>query len=408
MTERPTPAAPSDGRARLAALAASDPVLRAARAVAGDDRVSLVGGAVRDALLDRPAEVDLDLVVEGDAPALARRLARRLSAPFQIHERFATAAIETGDGRRVDLTTARSERYAAPGALPDVAAGSLLGDLARRDFSVNAMAYRLTGPAAGELIDPHAGGADIERRLIRILRDDAFSEDPSRLVRAARYAARLGFALAPATAAAGQRTAPRLDPASARVAGEFGRLLGEPQAGTALAILRDLGVPWVSARPGPELTASFAALDAALALPGAPPVVAWAARLGAAVTALALDQMAVPGWARATARAAREGPALAAAIGQMARPSQVDAALRAAAPAAALTAAIADGGAVARWWAAEGAMAPSISGADLIAAGVPPGPAIGRALAEVRAALLDGEVGGRDEQLALALRVARG
>ncbi|MFN8124754.1 MAG: hypothetical protein U0237_20305 [Thermoleophilia bacterium] len=177
-----------------------------------DGPVAAVGGAVRDALLGRPHAHDLDLVVQGDALPLAARVARALGVRPVMHDRFGTATLELPHGEgHVDLITARRERYPHPGALPEVEPGSLGDDLARRDFTVNAIALWVSGPRAGVLEDPHGGAADLAAGCIRALRDGAFPEDPSRVVRAARYAGRLGFALEPATRAAAAAEAPRLD-----------------------------------------------------------------------------------------------------------------------------------------------------------------------------------------------------
>jgi tRNA nucleotidyltransferase (CCA-adding enzyme) len=105
-----------------------------------EGEVSVVGGAVRDALLGRPAGPELDLVVEGDALALAGRLGRELGGRVVAHPRFGTAAVELPHGAHLDVVTARRERYARPGALPEVAPGTLADDLARRDFTINAIA----------------------------------------------------------------------------------------------------------------------------------------------------------------------------------------------------------------------------------------------------------------------------
>jgi len=266
---------------------------------------------------------------------------------------------------------------------------------------VNAMALGLRGARAGELVDPHGGASDLAAGLLRAVRPDAFVEDPSRLVRAARYAARLDLALAPETEAAARAVAPALDLASARVAEELRRVLDEDGAAGALGVLRELGVPWVRA----GAAAAIAALGGAAAHSAAPAVPAWAMRLGAGVDADAVAVAALPGWARAIAAETVAGAGLAGRLSHAAAPSEIDRILRAAPPATAIGALAAGADAVAGWWASD--RAPSVTGADLVRAGVAPGPAIGRALAEVRAALLDGRVGSHDEQLALALRAAR-
>jgi tRNA nucleotidyltransferase (CCA-adding enzyme) len=369
--------------------------------------VSAVGGAVRDALLGVPHGPELDLVVEGDALALARRLGHELGARVMEHPRFGTAYIELPHGGHLDLVSARRETYAAPGALPTVAPGTIADDLARRDFTVNAMALRLSGAGAGELLDPHGGLRDLDAGLIRALRPDAFHEDPSRLVRAARYAARLRFALAPETEAAARAAAPRLDPSSARVGDELRRLLEEPDAGAALALLARLGVGWVAEPDADVLARRMAALDDALARPGAPEFPVWPLRMGEGLAPEAADRAAVPGWARALAAELRGGAGLARRLGSAAAPSQVDRLLRASPPAAAVGALSHGAEAVARWWAGDRDREPAVGGRDLVRAGVAPGPAIGRALAEVRAALLDGLVDSPEDELELALRVAR-
>lgn len=365
--------------------------------------VAAVGGAVRDALLGRPHAHDLDLVVEGDALALAARVARALGVRAVMHDRFGTATLELPHGEgHVDLITARRERYPSPGALPEVEPGTLEDDLARRDFSVNAMALWVSGPSAGRLEDPHGGAVDLRSGVIRSLRDGAFPEDPSRVVRAARYAGRLGFRLEPATRAAAAAHAPGLDWGAHRVAEELRRLLGEADPAAGLELLRDLGAPGI--RPG--AAAALTALDRALASGVAPGLPLWPLRLGAVLETDA-GAVAVPGWAAGLARELRAGADLARRITDAGTPSAVDGLLRAAPPATALGALAAGAGAVAEWWHGARSLELGIGGADLVAAGVAPGPAIGRALAAVRAAVLDGDVGGRDAQLALALHVAR-
>ena len=136
---------------------------------------------------------DLDFVVEGDAPALARDLAQRIGGRALIHNRFGTATVSLADAR-IDLVTARSEKYPTPGALPNVTASSIRDDLGRRDFSINAMALPLFG-TANDIFDPMGGRADLEQCLIRTLHSASFADDPTRLFRAVRYEQRLGFAL---------------------------------------------------------------------------------------------------------------------------------------------------------------------------------------------------------------------
>jgi len=168
----------------------------------GIPRLALVGGVVRDQLLHQRCErawsgvADLDWVVEGDAAALVAELVRQLGSEritnVQEHGSFSTVALQL-DGIPLDLATARQEHYPAPAENPVVRAGTLKADLARRDFTVNAMALDLV---AGELVDLHHGQEDLASGRLRFLHAGSVQDDPTRVIRAARYAARLGFQLA--------------------------------------------------------------------------------------------------------------------------------------------------------------------------------------------------------------------
>lgn len=162
-------------------------------------RAYLVGGFVRDAILGRAVN-DFDLVFEGDATKLGRVLARTYGGRVTVHEAFHTATWFVDDNDFVDLISARSETYEHPAALPTVQLGSLADDLRRRDFTVNAMALCLDEARFGELTDPLGGREDLRRGLIRGLHPRSFVDDPTRLFRAVRYAARYGFEIAPETA----------------------------------------------------------------------------------------------------------------------------------------------------------------------------------------------------------------
>lgn len=153
--------------------------------------VWLVGGPVRDALLERPS-TDVDLAVERGAADLAQSLADRLGGRSVEHAEFRTAAALLDDGEVVDVVTTRRESYPVPGALPRVRPGTIHDDLLRRDFSVNAMASELE---SGAIVDPAGGGADLGARLMRVLHDRSFLDDPTRIFRALRLASRLGFEL---------------------------------------------------------------------------------------------------------------------------------------------------------------------------------------------------------------------
>ena len=157
----------------------------------------IVGGRVRDLLLGSPG-IDMDLVVEGDALELVRALALDQGGEAVVHPRFGTATYRNGT-LRFDLATARTETYSRPGVLPDVRPGPIEEDLARRDFTVNAMALRLSPPDAGTLLDRFGSRQDVEEGLIRVLHDGSFVDDPTRIMRAIRYEQRLGFQIKPST-----------------------------------------------------------------------------------------------------------------------------------------------------------------------------------------------------------------
>ncbi|MGE5531929.1 MAG: poly-A polymerase, partial [Bacteroidota bacterium] len=161
-------------------------------AVASGLRAWLVGGAVRDALLGRDS-LDLDVAVEGEARQFAEAVAQEWGARMVAHDRFGTYIIEAGEWH-LDIATSRRETYARAGALPLVEPGSLDDDLRRRDFTINAMALPL-GADLDQLYDPLGGLRDLRQGLVRGLHPATFLDDPTRIIRAARYAARFGCRL---------------------------------------------------------------------------------------------------------------------------------------------------------------------------------------------------------------------
>jgi tRNA nucleotidyltransferase (CCA-adding enzyme) len=171
-------------------------LLRSAGAVADEigTRIYTVGGFVRDLLL-RYENLDVDLVVEGDGVAFAERLGVRLSAKVTSHRKFGTALLILPDGFRVDVATARTEYYEYPAALPTVEHSSIKMDLYRRDFTVNALAVCLNGARYGELLDFFGGQQDLRDKTLRIIHNLSFVEDPTRLLRAARFEIRFGLHL---------------------------------------------------------------------------------------------------------------------------------------------------------------------------------------------------------------------
>jgi len=154
-----------------------------------------VGGFVRDLLL-RNENMDIDVVVEGDGIGLARVLVREEKGDLRIHKKFGTATLNLPSGYRLDLATARLEYYDHPAALPRVEHSSLKLDLYRRDFTVNALAIHLNPLHFGELIDFFGGQKDLKERVIRVLHNLSFVEDPTRVFRALRFEQRIGFQIA--------------------------------------------------------------------------------------------------------------------------------------------------------------------------------------------------------------------
>jgi len=381
----------------------------------------LVGGAVRDLLRGERASIDIDVAIEGDAESAARELASRLGGEATVHGRFGTATVTApakapGDTLAVDLAATRRDYYPAPGALPEVEPAPLAADLERRDFSINAIAAALSEDALGRLEDPFGGAGDIDAGLVRVLHERSFSDDPGRLLRAARYVARLGFTVEPDTAVQAQAAidAGALATLSAaRVRDALLAMLAEPTAPGALALLHDWGADRAlhpslsfdselvaSAQLGSLETGADPALAALAALcSGAPDALEpWIRSLGLA--AAGRD---------AVIAAAAEASRLAAALAPELRASDIHA-LLAPQPPEALALALALGAPaepVLRFAGELSAVRLEISGADLLATGVPESPAIGSALAQTLRRKLDGELSSRDAELNAALAALR-
>ena len=151
-----------------------------------------VGGFVRDLLLYQQ-NLDIDVVIEGDGIEFAKSLAASLGGRVRAHEKFRTAVVILANGRKIDVATARLEYYKSPGALPTVETGSIKLDLYRRDFTVNTLAIRLNPDGFGTLIDFFSSQKDLKRKVIRVLHNLSFVEDPTRVFRAIRFEQRFGF-----------------------------------------------------------------------------------------------------------------------------------------------------------------------------------------------------------------------
>ena len=365
--------------------------------------IYLVGGPVRDLLLNLPPG-DLDIAAEGNAIDLAAHFAEATGNRLVRHARFGTATV-SGDGEHVDLATARSETYEAAGALPTVRPSTIDDDLHRRDFTVNAMALALNGTAAGRLLDPAGGRADLDAGLIRVLHTASFQDDATRILRAARYEARFGFRIEEATHDMLARDLPFLETISqARVHREFARTLLDREPERALMRLADLGALRTlhpSLRFDRELAAAFARLReiAPRAIPAAYwPLLTW--HVSGPATERVIARLALTGRQTDAVRALTE------VRGRMprsgARPSDI-ASLFAAHPAAAVWALAAAGSGAAReqahaYMTRYRNVRPLLRGDDLLALGIPPGKSVGEVLARLRAAKLDGEVKTRADE----------
>jgi tRNA nucleotidyltransferase (CCA-adding enzyme) len=206
------------------------------------DTLYIVGGFVRDLLLERPNQ-DIDLVVEGDAIALAQSLARRFGGRVRSHQRFGTAKWILEGSDELDFVTARTEFYTQATALPQVEPSSIKQDLHRRDFTINTLAIRLDRDHYGELLDFYGGEQDLRTGLIRVLHSLSFVEDPTRILRAVRLEQRLGFHIEPRT----RELIPNALGFLRRVSGERIRhelflLFQEPEPEAGLARMEELGI----------------------------------------------------------------------------------------------------------------------------------------------------------------------
>jgi tRNA nucleotidyltransferase (CCA-adding enzyme) len=372
---------------------------RIVAALAEEEAAYVVGGAVRDVLLGRSPR-ELDFVIEGDAVAVARRVATRLGGRVVVHDRFGTATVEA-PGAVFDLAGARRERYERPGALPEVELGaSLEEDLARRDFTVNAIALHL---ADGEIVALPGAREDLREGVLRVLHARSFVDDPTRLLRLVRYAARLGFSVHPSTdslAAAGVDFVAAVT--GARLGAELRLLLGEPLPDALVGLERHgLGRAVV----GPAFAVDPSLVSRALSL--CPPdarceLVALAVcctGFEPSALAAALDRLEFEAGARDTVvAAATRAPVLSeasdAALWRQLRRERPETVV--------VAGARGDESAALRWLGDVRHRRLAIDGHDVVAAGLA-GPAVGEALDRAMEAMLDGVAPGRDEQLAAAL-----
>lgn len=391
-------------------------------------RAHVVGGFVRDMLLGRQ-NLDLDVVIEGDGLAFAQEAARRLGLRVKVHRRFGTAVLIWSRTLHMDITSARTEYYQRPGALPTVERSSLRQDLFRRDFSLNAMAVTINPGFFGQIADPFGGLFDLERGVLRTLHSLSFVDDPTRVLRAARFERRFGFTIDPSSEAL-LRQAVEMDMldevSGARIREELLDIIDEEDPAAIFARLDDWGalrglladeVP--PARAIADLRAATEAYRAlASTFKRAP------RRRTVLIAALAASAGRVEAdrWCRwlrfgreyaepavITAERAEAVLAMLSDRRKM-RPSRLYSLLEPL-PAESLVYLWGLGNdearrRIERFILVLAATQPAISGADLIAMGLTPGPAFAGILAQARVDRLDGKVEGREAELANLKRLA--
>ena len=399
-------------------------LLREAGKLARDMSVELylVGGPVRDLLLQRP-QLDLDLVVVGDGPSFARAWAEMLEASVTVHQPFLTATVTLAEGRRIDLATARRESYEHPGALPTVQPASIEEDLTRRDFTINTLAVALNPDKWGELYDPRGGQRDLQAGLIRVLHDESFVDDPTRLIRAVGFEVRLGFSLEEHTRELLQAAVDEsaLDLISARRRAEvLLPLVGEEPGADVLARMGELGLLGTMHLGGPVshyVEAGLKQMPAVLEALGAPGTgrAAALARLAlvahdAGIAAVTLiDYLQLPGeegasLTQALAALASPPPQLTAAS---VKPAELYFALEryhiVTAAVLSVSGPSVAGRRIQQYWRELRHIESDITGDDLLAAGAQPGPTFSQALSEALRVKLNTPDASPEKQLQAAL-----
>src|SRR5207342_2226410 len=392
------------------------PVFEAVAAVSEPfEGVYLVGGTVRDILLGERG-FDVDVAVEGDAIALAQALADALGGRVRAHRKFGTAVVIYGDDERVDVVTARTEFYDAPAALPTVEHASIREDLFRRDFTINAMAVSLKGADLGRLVDPFSGRRDLEARTIRVLHNLSFIDDPTRIFRAIRYENRYGFRMDEHTLRLARGTIEMGlvgDLSSARLRDELEALLEEGEIEHSILRLAELGAdraihPHLAAdEEAVALVRRLATLRERYGLE----IPSW--RLGLTVLARRLPPDEVYDWlkrlkvrrrdAEQIAAAVTVGPRLVERLQSGAEPAEVVALAEPYAPDAPLFAlGLAELEPLHAYFERLRDVRLDVTGADLAELGLAESPRVGEILAELRRRKLNGELDGRDSELAAA------
>ncbi|MCL4267109.1 MAG: CBS domain-containing protein [Anaerolineae bacterium] len=414
-------------------------LVRAVGEVAADLGLPLyfVGGIVRDLLLGQ-SPTDLDMVVEGDAILLARQLQQRYGGEVHAHGRFGTAkwtldtavwqAVLTGHPltplpahpgilaaltpSSIDFVTARTEFYREPSALPEVTHGSIKLDLHRRDFTINTLAVRLDGAFLGQLLDFYGGQRDLAQGIIRVLHSLSFVDDPTRILRAVRLEQRLGFHIEERTAELIVNALPLLDRVSgSRIRHEFELSFREENPAPVMSRLAELTVlghlhpdlTWTD-----EAAAAFARLRPLLQdpfwrttqedeTPAFLYFALWVTPLAEPLQAELMERLRVRKMTRLDVQAGSQAWAALAQLPPDARPSQVEKALRPYRPRVLLVvrALLTDERLIAlleRYVHEWRGVKTAVTGNDLRALGLKPGPRFGAILDELLAARLDGRI----------------
>jgi tRNA nucleotidyltransferase (CCA-adding enzyme) len=380
------------------------------------DGVYLVGGTVRD-ILQGERNFDVDIAVEGDAIELARSLADALGGRVRAHRKFGTAVVLYGEEERVDVVTARTEFYDAPAALPSVEHATIREDLFRRDFTINAMAVSLKGSEFGRLVDPFQGRRDLEAKTIRVLHNLSFIDDPTRIFRAIRYESRYGFRMDDHTLRLARGTIEMGlvgDLSSARLRDELIALLEEGDAGASILRLAEIGA-------GSAIHPHLAADEEAVELLGrlrelndryGTAVPAWRQALTALARKMPPDE--VYAWLRRLKMQRRDLERIAAAVtvgprlverlrGDSLEPAEVVALADPYAPDAPLFAlALEERTELDDYFLRLRNVQLEVSGSDLAELGLGESPEVGEVLAELRRRKLNGQLDGRDSELAAA------
>jgi tRNA nucleotidyltransferase (CCA-adding enzyme) len=400
------------------------------------DAVYIVGGFVRDLLLDQPS-TDFDVVVEGEAIGLAQKLAADLGGRVSSHRRFGTAkwilepqapplvelwpAVDESEAdlpASLDFVTARTEFYTHPTALPSVERGSIKLDLHRRDFTINTMALRLDGRHYGQLLDPWGGERDLRDGKIRVLHSLSFIDDPTRMLRAVRLEQRLGFSIEARTLQLLKEARPLLERVSGeRIRSELALIFSEPSCLAALGRLMELGL---LAAIAPDLTwddwlASRFDCASAFQAPhqwnlAHPPdreglfYALWLFRLAPGRAQAVCERLHMAAGPRALILQANRLGSLMQSLPGGLPPSAVVERLESASESALAAAWIAlqdDPEArklIASYLTLWRAVQPTVDGDDLRRLGLPPGPAYRRVLSQLRAAWLDGDIADQEQE----------